>query len=508
MTITSFTARLRAEVAHASRPGRRQLDDGPLQHGGHDRPHQQHAPASPAAHGQRQQRRPDPHRPPARHRDRYAARRGGAVEHPPRDTAADGHEHEPRRSRSVDTDTGQLRAGQRDTAAAGELRGRVSGIEDAQRPTQVCGCHLHAAAPRWPRRDERGGVRRLEHDLLHRADQQWNARIAPRGDLDAPGFRLLLGALSPGGRHGRLTTLIFHRVRREPDPLFPNEMHASAFRDRVRWINEWFNVLPLDEAVGALARGTLPERALAITFDDGYADNFEVALPILREHGVPATFFIATAFLDGGRMWNDTVIEAIRRTPGPSLDLSALGLGVRAVGSSQQRRDTISALLYELKYMASDIRRERSKAIASIAGQALPDDLMLMRDQVRKLAASGMGIGAHTATHPILARVDEQTARKDITDGRDALEAIIRQPVKLFAYPNGKPVEDYHATHVKMVRNIGFIAAVSTSVGAARVGDSMFELPRFTPWDTGRVRWGARLAWNLLAPARGGPPLN
>jgi peptidoglycan/xylan/chitin deacetylase (PgdA/CDA1 family) len=74
------------------------------------------------------------------------------------------------------------------------------------------------------------------------------------------------------------------------------------------------------------ASGALPERAAAITFDDGYADNFTRALPLLREQGLPATFFVATGFLDGGRMWNDTISEAIRRCNEDVVDLSAIGL--------------------------------------------------------------------------------------------------------------------------------------------------------------------------------------
>ncbi|HEX6136690.1 MAG TPA: polysaccharide deacetylase family protein [Casimicrobiaceae bacterium] len=322
------------------------------------------------------------------------------------------------------------------------------------------------------------------------------ARRAP------PRLRPLLRLLSPAGRRGKLTTLIFHRVRPEPDALFPNEVDAAAFHERLRWIREWFNVLPLEDAVAALARGSLPERALAITFDDGYADNYDAALPILREHGLPATFFVATAFLDGGRMWNDTVIEAIRRASGSPLDLSLLGLGVHALGSIEARRRTIDALLARLKYLAPDERLARAEAIASSAGGRLAGDLMMTSEQVRALAAAGMGIGGHTMTHPILARSDAPTARREIADGRDALEAIIRQPVRLFAYPNGKPGADYAAEHVEMVRGLGFAAAVSTSPGAARAGSSAFELPRFTPWEASAGIWGYRLARNLLTSPR------
>jgi peptidoglycan/xylan/chitin deacetylase (PgdA/CDA1 family) len=287
-------------------------------------------------------------------------------------------------------------------------------------------------------------------------------------------------------------------VHAEPDPLFPTDMHARTFRERLRWICEWCNVLPLEDAVAALARGTLPERAWAITFDDGYADNFAVAMPILREHCLPATFFIATGFLDGGRMWNDTVIEALRRTARSTLDLSPLGLGTHALGSVEERRAAIDALLGKLKYQPVEERQHNVDAVASAAGATLPDDLMMTAAQVRELASAGMGIGAHTVMHPILARIDVPSARRDIADGRDALAAITAQPVRLFAYPNGKPIRDYDAEHVGMVRSLGFSAAVSTSPGAARTDDSLFELPRFTPWDASAALWGFRLARNLL----------
>src|SRR6185437_9329380 len=109
--------------------------------------------------------------------------------------------------------------------------------------------------------------------------------------------------------------------------------------------------------------------------------------------------------------------------------------------------------------------------------------------------------GAHTVTHPILTQVDARTARQDIADGRDTLEDVIHQPVRLFAYPNGKPAKDYGAEHVQIVRDLGFSAAVSTAPGAARARESVFELPRFTPWDASARRWSWRLARNLLVSA-------
>jgi hypothetical protein len=77
---------------------------------------------------------------------------------------------------------------------------------------------------------------------------------------------------------------------------------------------------------------------------------------------------------------------------------------------------------------------------------------------------------------------------------------MLHQPIKLFAYPNGKPGRDYRARDVALVRELGFAAAVSTASGAARHGDPLHELPRFTPWDRTPMRWAARLARNYLTP--------
>jgi peptidoglycan/xylan/chitin deacetylase (PgdA/CDA1 family) len=315
-------------------------------------------------------------------------------------------------------------------------------------------------------------------------------------------FRLI----SPGGTRARLNVLIFHRVLREPDPLFPDEVDAERFGRILRWVGDWFNVLPLDEAITRLRDGSLPARAAALSFDDGYADNHDVALPLLEQHRLPCSFFVATGFLDGGRMWNDTLIEAVRRSALPALDLRGLtdaqgsDLGIVPLGDVAQRRSRLGALIQQVKYLAPEPRLACVDAIAARAGVEPPDDLMMSSAQVRALRAAGMQVGAHTVSHPILATLTPQAAGDEIVRSRDALQTILGERVSLFAYPNGKPGVDYTpAVHPQMVREIGFDAAVSTRWGAAHVGEDPYQIPRFTPWDRSHMRFGLRLARNLLS---------
>lgn len=303
--------------------------------------------------------------------------------------------------------------------------------------------------------------------------------------------------LSPSGGSARLSIMIYHRVLPAVDPLFPEELDATAFEAQMRTLAAGFRILPLQDAVEALRKGNLPARAACVTFDDGYADNAEIALPILRRLGIPATFFVATGFLDGGRMWNDTVIEVVRRATGPTIDLDGLGLGVHRIGTIEQRRATIPALLGKLKYVPMAERLDLVGRVREAAAVDLPDDLMMSSAQVRALHSAGMEIGGHTVNHPILARIDANTARDEIADGKATLEQIIGAPVRLFAYPNGKPQQDYRAEHVTIARELGFTAAVSTAWGAADGNSDLYQLPRFTPWDRSRGRFMLRMAQNF-----------
>ena len=309
-------------------------------------------------------------------------------------------------------------------------------------------------------------------------------------------FKTAFALASPSKQRARLSILIFHRVLAQPDPIFPEEIDAATFERVCGWLKRWLNVLPLDVACARLRDGTLPSRAACITFDDGYADNCTVAMPILQRHGLTATFFIATAFLDGGRMWNDAVYDSMRCAPAGTLELGALGR--YELDTPASRRAAVDAVIQRTKYLPIEERLRVTEQLAAQCGAHAKGELMMTRDQVRALAAGGMQIGAHTRTHPILATLQDAEAYGEIADGRAELEHIVGHRVGLFAYPNGKPGEDYLPRDVQLVRELGFDAAVSTAWGASRSGSDPFQLQRFTPWDRTQTRFGLRLLRNLL----------
>jgi peptidoglycan/xylan/chitin deacetylase (PgdA/CDA1 family) len=293
-----------------------------------------------------------------------------------------------------------------------------------------------------------------------------------------------LGSLtSRGGPGAKLTVLLYHRVLAQPDPLVPHEPDAATFDAHVSSMARVFRILPLEEALVKLRKGSLPARAMCITFDDGYRDNLEVAVPILRRHGVHATFFIATGFLDGGLMMHDTLTEAIRGLPEGVCDLNWIGLGQQLIGDHASRVVLIDKFVRKVKYLPFPERAAACQKLAVDTRVNLPTDLMMTSENIRQLQSLGMGVGAHTQDHPILARLSLSDASAQITKSRDVLAKLLGTAPTLFAYPNGKPDLDYGSAHVELVKRAGFSGAVSVSMGAATRASDHFQVPRFIPWD-------------------------
>ena len=196
-------------------------------------------------------------------------------------------------------------------------------------------------------------------------------------------------------------------------------------------------------------------------------------------------------------MFNDTVIETVRQAKGDVLDASAQGLGVHPISTDGERCNAIDAILGQVMTMQPAEREDRVECFAAALQADLPTNLMMTSAQIAALHRAGMEIGGHTVAHPVLAAIPIEAASREISEGRRQLERIIGDAVRLFAYPRGRPKRDYTSTHVSLVRQLGFDAAVSTAWGACGPEADLFQIPRFTPWDAPSWKFGLRIAMNL-----------
>ncbi len=315
--------------------------------------------------------------------------------------------------------------------------------------------------------------------------------------------KLLLHIAARGAGLGRLMIMTYHRVLPEPDSLLPSEPDVGSFTAQMAVLADNCAVLPLREAVHRLRDGTLPPRAVCVTFDDGYRNNLEVAEPVLRRFGIPATVFITQRAIETGIMWNDLVIEALRSAQG-TMDLSRLGLGMVDKASIERPDQFVLEMLKAFKYRPLEERWTAARELYEQCARRAPPQLMLDEADLRELARRGVELGAHTVNHPILAKLSPDAAMREIADCADWLAGIAGERPRSFAYPNGRPGTDFNGIHMQQAREAGFELAVSTEWNCASRGSDVFALPRVSYCD----QPAGRLVWNMgrsfLASRRSG----
>jgi peptidoglycan/xylan/chitin deacetylase (PgdA/CDA1 family) len=296
-----------------------------------------------------------------------------------------------------------------------------------------------------------------------------------------PMLRTVAGFVYGPLRSPQLPILMYHRVLPQKDPFLPDTPDARLVATQLRAVADVFQVLPLEEAVERLHEGTLPARAVCITFDDGYRNNHDVALPILKSLGLSATLFLATQFVDGGCMFNDTVIECLRRWPTGHLDASWLGLGLLPVQDVASRLQASNALVKLLKNLPLESREAHTTRLLEMLKAAVPTDLMLTSDHVRAMARQGVAIGGHTHRHPNMSLTSDEDVQQELAQNRAQIQSLVGYVPQGFAYPFGKPHADYNSANVDLVREAGFRYAVSTSWGVAMPHGQRYQLPRLGP---------------------------
>jgi peptidoglycan/xylan/chitin deacetylase (PgdA/CDA1 family) len=239
--------------------------------------------------------------------------------------------------------------------------------------------------------------------------------------------------------------LLYHRVA-EPD----TDVHGlctapSEFRAQMAHLHADYNVLPLQDLTDAVLSGRTPGRAVAITFDDGYADNYSTALPILAEIGLSATFFVTTDRLhDDYEYWWDA-LERIFIAPGPPLpSVLHLNLPDQSVSfgtaTTDQRLTAHWSVYRALVEGPTVVRDETIAALTSWSGRMFAPASTHRRmraEEVAQLRQAGHVIGAHSVRHLMLPHQPIAVQRIEVQESRSSLETLLGQPVTLFAYPFG-----------------------------------------------------------------------
>jgi peptidoglycan/xylan/chitin deacetylase (PgdA/CDA1 family) len=271
---------------------------------------------------------------------------------------------------------------------------------------------------------------------------------------------------------GAGAVLVFHRVRhRDSDMAFAvnhrNSVAPESFCEFLDLIAaEGIAIVSLDDALSRL-RSPDAGRFVCLTFDDGYRDNYEILLPIVRARRIPITIYIATGLLDASAaLWwygLDRVFSRESRVRLPLPRDVEVPTGSRA--------DKQSAFAAAMRFMLSADAGASAQVVQALRERyaidfsALAAAHMMTWDMVRELAACPfVEIGAHTVSHQNLACLDDDEARREMAESRARLEAETGRSVRHFAYPFGTRGA-LGAREVRLARDLGFSSAVTAAPG-------------------------------------------
>lgn len=280
------------------------------------------------------------------------------------------------------------------------------------------------------------------------------------------------------GRAIPVAVFLYHSVHPDATDNFGPWRYAvtpDEFQRQVGRITDRYDVRPLSDIVASCRSGSPPtEPTAAITFDDGFRDNYTEALPLLERYDAPATVFVAAKYLDGPPPYEYRLAAKLRSTS--RVDTTAGETRIeRDLQTDGDRRDVYEAIRHELKFERGEVRET---VLDDIAGDVTAAPRMLTSEELRELAGSPLiDVGAHGYEHVPLTAFDGSALARDVSRSRSALESALDGEVTLFSYPYG----DYNETVVGAVRGAGFAGAVTTvprRLPASELVDARFTLPR------------------------------
>ncbi|HUD70434.1 MAG TPA: polysaccharide deacetylase family protein [Dongiaceae bacterium] len=294
-----------------------------------------------------------------------------------------------------------------------------------------------------------------------------------------------------------LTILGYHRVAVDPAPFSPLAVDPIAFEAQIAWFSRRFDLWPLGRVADWLeGRVTLRRDTLVITFDDGYADNLTLAVPVLERHRAPATFFVSTGpTCRGTQFWWDELRHGLRRVaagagsrPGADAAIAAAPKALRplvldylraatAPGYAQpSRADAARALVRAARAWPQEALADWFAVLHVEPGDRDADAERLGPESLKEIARRGFELGAHGVTHAALSRIDPGTLAAEVQGSIDDLRALGIEPTA-FAYPYGDAGEKGGAVE-RAVRDAGVQLAVTTEERTLRRGDARLRLPR------------------------------
>ena len=292
--------------------------------------------------------------------------------------------------------------------------------------------------------------------------------------------------------------LAYHRVNDENDHFSP-AISTNAFARQMEILKKRFTVCSLDRLLVGIQTGDLPENAVAVTFDDGYRDNYINAFPVLSRYSIPATIFLATGAIgsSGMLLWHDRVFAALRKAETPYLADLGPSLGTLPLGSLGEKlaaQKRILNLLWSMDAQERELAIQRLTDGLQVNGTNEINGLMMSWEEVLKMHRNGIDFGAHTVTHPILSRLSRECAGREITESLKTIEERLGSRVTSFAYPVGRKM-DFDATTKSLLEDAGCRCAVTMIFGNNETGADPYELRRITPWAESADVFALRLSY-------------
>ncbi len=273
--------------------------------------------------------------------------------------------------------------------------------------------------------------------------------------------------------------LLYHRVCPSSDSWSVKPLSPRSFERQMEYLHRNYEILSLDTLVQYIQQGgPFPEKAVAITFDDGYKDNYLYAYPILVKHGIPATIFLTTGHIGSSKLfWFEQVKYVVQLTPLNQLELGELGS--YPLGTEVDRFRTSLAIARRLQKLPEERKRGVIEKLVNTCQVDIPDnlgeELFLSWDEIREMSADGISFGAHTVNHPVLTNLPLERARWEIVQSKKDIEEKLGREVTAFAYPFGP----FNAEIAGLVKESGFTSAVTTKRELIN--------PKTDPYELGRI---------------------